>query len=140
MDFARITPEFAVAPQILPRDAEELREAGFTDVVCNRPDEEVQDEVASQAVRAAVEGAGLRFHDNPVRNGAMSEQNIEEQRRVLAEAEGPVLAYCRSGTRSAVVWALGREDLSVDQILSATGEAGYALDGLRPQLEARRNR
>ena len=138
MDIARITPDYAVAPQISPQDAESIRAAGFTDVICNRPDEEVGGELASDAMRSAIEAAGLRFHFNPVQSGAMTETNVTAQSETLAHAEGPVLAYCRSGTRCSVVWAFGRDDLEIDDILEATSRAGYRLDELRPQLERRR--
>ena len=139
MDYAHITDGYAVAPQIDPAEVEAIRAAGFTDVICNRPDEEVSPDLVAEQMRAAVEGAGLRFHLNPVRNGALTEDNVRLQAEAIAGAAGPVLAYCRSGTRSSVVWALGRTDMAADEILAATARAGYALDGLRPQLEARQD-
>ena len=137
MDFARITPDYAVAPQIAPEDAEAVRAAGFTDVVCNRPDEEVPPDLSADALQAACEAAGLRFHRNPVRNGALGEAEVAAQRAAIAAADGPVLAYCRSGTRSAAVWALGARELDADAILAATSRAGYDLSGLRPHLDTR---
>ncbi len=138
MEIKHLTPDYAVSPQLAPADLAEARTKGFTTIVCNRPDEEVSADLHSHAMRAAAEAEGLRFVVNEVRNGALTEANVTEQRRALDEADGPVLAYCRSGTRSAVVWALGQTDrLTADEILRAAAEAGYALDGIRPQIEAR---
>jgi uncharacterized protein (TIGR01244 family) len=71
----------------------------------------------------------------------MTPENVALQRDLAESCSGPVLAYCASGTRCSVVWALGQCDrLSTDEILDATGKAGYALDGLRPALEQLRGR
>jgi uncharacterized protein (TIGR01244 family) len=88
-------------------------------------------------MQAAAEAAGLQFVFNPVIGGQMTLENVEEQRDAIDASEGPVIAYCASGNRSTVVWALGQAgDLPTDEIV-ARGEAwGYQLDRLRPQLEA----
>lgn len=137
MQYVHVTPRYAVAPQIDPADAAEIRAAGFTDVICNRPDEEVSPDLAADALGAALTAAGVRFHVNPVRSGALTQAEVARQAEILAEAQGPVLAYCRSGTRSTTVWALGEEAMSPDEIVSAAGHAGYDLSGLRPQLGRR---
>ena len=137
MRYAQVTPRYAVAPQIDPADAAEISAAGFTDVICNRPDEEVPPNVAAEALEAALTAAGVRFHVNPVRNGALTEVEVARQAEVIGEAQGPVLAYCRSGTRSTIVWALGEDEMSPDEIVSAAERAGYDLSGIRPQLGRR---
>lgn len=137
MQYVHVTPRYAVAPQIDPADAAEVRAAGFTDVICNRPDEEVSPDLAADALATALTAAGVRFHVNPIRSGALTQAEVARQAEILAEAQGPVLAYCRSGTRSTTVWALGEEAMSPDEIVSAAGNAGYDLSGLRPQLGRR---
>lgn len=137
MDIRPITDAYAVAPQIDPHDIPHLLEAGIRTVICNRPDPENPVELQAAVLRAAVEASGMRFVDNPVIGAAMTLDNVRLQREAIDAAGGPVLAYCASGTRSAVMWALaeaGRQD--TDQILAATARAGYPLDGLRPQVEA----
>ncbi|MEM1079843.1 MAG: TIGR01244 family sulfur transferase [Pseudomonadota bacterium] len=137
MDMRSLSPSFAVAPQILPEDVPTLVEAGVTAVICNRPDMENPVELRADVLRAAVEAAGLAFHDNPVVGGGLSLADVEAQARVIAETEGTVLAYCASGTRSAILWAFaiaGR--VATDDILSALSQAGYQLEGMRPQLDA----
>lgn len=137
MDIHTITQNYSVGPQIDAADLSALCDAGFTDVICNRPDVEVPPEQDSAVMRAAAEDAGLRFHVNPVTNGALTLAEIERQTDVANQAEGKVFAYCRSGTRSTVVWALGQAGrMPVEDILAAAARGGYDLNHLRPQIEA----
>lgn len=137
MDMRKITEGYTVSPQIAPEDMDEIAKAGFGVVVCNRPDHEVEPELGSDAMRAAAEAAGLGFVYNPVENGAMTMEMVEAQGRALDEATAPVFAYCRSGTRCSVVWALSRAGQEpTEEILAATRAAGYDLAGLAPQIEA----
>ena len=132
-----ITPRYAVSPQISVEDIPAIAEAGFKLVICNRPDSEVQPSHQAAAIRAAAEAAGLRFEELPLTHQTMTPENVARQREFYEGAEGQVLAYCASGTRSSVVWALGQaQEMSADEILGKTAAAGYALDGLRPALEA----
>lgn len=134
MEIRRITPDYAVTPQIAPDDVPVIAEQGFRTVICNRPDAENPTELSAQVIRAAVEAAGLRFVENPVTHPTMTPERIAAQAAAMAEA--PVLAYCASGTRSSVLWALmqaGR--MKTDEILAATARAGYDLSALRPRLE-----
>ena len=137
MKYAQLTPSYAVAPQIDPADADAIRDAGFTDVICNRPDEEVSADLAADAVATALSAAGVRFHVNPVRSGGLTEAEIVRQAAIIAEAEGQVLAYCRSGTRSSIVWALGASGMSPDEIIAAAAQGGYDLSPYRAQLGQR---
>ena len=137
MDIRSITPAYAVSPQIAPDDIPAIKEAGFTTILCNRPDAEVPHELSAAAIRIAAEAAGLAFVDNPVTHQGLSMDMVALQAQVLAESSGPVLAYCASGTRSSIVWSLGQAGkMPVDAIIAATGRAGYELSGLRPRLIA----
>ncbi|MFC5564898.1 TIGR01244 family sulfur transferase [Rubellimicrobium aerolatum] len=133
MDIRRITPDYAVSPQIAPEDVPALVEAGFRTVICNRPDSENPAELSARAMRAAVESAGLRFVENPVTHPTMTPERIAAQAEAMAG--GPVLAYCASGTRSSILWSLAQAGrLPADEILAATARAGYDLSALRPRL------
>lgn len=137
MDIRPITDTYAVAPQIDPADCPAIAERGFTTLVCNRPDSEIGPEQSSEAMRAAAEAAGLDFVMNPIVGGSMGPDQVDEQARALAASKGPVLAYCRSGTRSCFVWAFGAaETVAVDDIVARAGEAGYDLAPARTQLDA----
>lgn len=137
MDIREITPAYSVTPQIEPGDAPAIAEAGFAAVICNRPDGEVPPPLQAQALRAAVEAAGLAFHELPLTHQTMTPENTDRQAEMVAGAGGKVLAYCASGTRCTVIWALSEAGTRpVDEILSTAAGAGYDLGGLRPTLEA----
>ena len=137
MQAREITPRYAVSPQISVEDIPAIAEAGFKLVICNRPDGEVPPSHQAATIRAAAEAAGLAFEELPLTHQTMTPENVARQKALFEGAEGQVLAYCASGTCSSVVWALGHAaDLGADEVLAKTAAAGYALDGLRPALEA----
>ncbi len=137
MDLRPLTDSFAVAPQLQPADMAALAANGITTVICNRPDAENPPERQAAAMQAAAEAAGLDFVFNPITSGAMTLQNVEEQAEAIAGSDGPAVGYCASGTRSAVAWALATAgDMTTDEILNATADAGYPLDHMRGQIEA----
>lgn len=137
MDIRELTPRYSVTPQINPEDAEAIKAAGFSKVICNRPDAEVPPQLQAEAMRTAIEAAGLAFEVLPLTHQTMTPDNIARQAQIVAEADGPVLAYCASGTRCSVIWALGQAGhMAAEDILATTARAGYALDGLRPTLDA----
>lgn len=136
MDIRPLTPRYAVSPQLSVEHLPAIAEAGFATVICNRPDCELPVEQQSVAIRGAAEAAGLRFEVLELTMQAMTPGNVARQRSLVAGSDGPVLAYCRSGTRCSVVWALGQaEEWEPDRILAATTAAGYQLSDLRPTLE-----
>lgn len=131
-----ITDDYAVSPQITQAAMTQLSEMGFTDVICNRPDVENGPDEQHGAMQAAAEAAGLRFHFLPLVHSSLLEtRNAEAQRDVIEAAQGKVLAYCASGNRSSVVWALGQAGrMPASDILEKTAAAGYDLSQLRPML------
>ena len=137
MDIHIITETYAVSPQVEPGDMAAIAAAGYATVICNRPDHEVEPALQSDAMRKAAEAAGLTFVYNPVENGAMTMDMVETQGSTLAEAPGKVFAYCRSGTRCSIVWALSRAGQEpTDQIIAAARNAGYDIAGLAPQIDS----
>lgn len=137
MDLRQITPRYFVSPQISVEHVPAIVEAGFTTVICNRPDGEVGAAQHASRLEEAVLAAGLEFILNPFDNSSMTAEHMTRQREVLDAAKGPVLAYCRTGTRCTVVWALGQAgSVPVADILQAAEGAGYKLDGMRRQLDA----
>lgn len=136
MDARQITPRYFVSPQIAAEDIPAIAEAGFKAVICNRPDAEVPPSHQAEAIRAAVEAAGLRFDVLELTHQTMTPDNVALQRDLAERCDGPVLAYCASGTRCSVIWALGQAgEQSADDILAATAAAGYQLEQLRPALD-----
>ena len=136
MEIRPITPRYAVSPQISVEDVPAIADAGFVKVICNRPNVEVPADMQSDAIGDAVRAAGMEYEVLELTHQTMTPENVALQRKLAESCGGPVLAYCASGTRASVVWALGQCDrMSADDILNATTKAGYTLDNLRPILE-----
>ncbi len=137
MDIRRLSPDYAVSPQITPQDVAAIREAGFSTVICNRPDGENPAPLWSQAIRAEVEATGMSFVVNPVVPGRFTAEMLATQADAMGKATGPVLAYCASGNRSAILWSmLKASELGVDGVLAATRAAGYDHSPFRAQFKA----
>lgn len=137
MEIRALTPDYAVSPQIDPSDLPTLKAAGYTTIIDNRPDGEVAPPLQAEAMKAAAEALGLTFVINPVLPGAMTAENVTVQAQAVAEAAGPVFAYCASGNRSSVVWMMmNAGKLPVDEMIATTARFGYNHAPLRAQIEA----
>jgi uncharacterized protein (TIGR01244 family) len=137
MDIRKITPGYAVSPQIALSDLTAIKAAGFTTVIDNRPDGEIAPDLHTDHVRAAAEALGLTFIANPVIGGAMTMENVTAQGAAIAASTGPVFAYCASGNRSSVVWALSQAGtMPADDLIGLPAKFGYQLEHLRPQIAA----
>lgn len=136
MKTRHLTPLYAVSPQISPQDIAAFAKDGFRKIICNRPDDEVPLELNSAALRALAESAGLTFEVLPLTRDTLSADKGREQARMVESAGGKVLAYCASGTRSTVIWAIGqRGSMSDDEIIRAAAKAGYDLGPIWPLIE-----
>lgn len=137
MDVRKITDTYSVSPQIEVSDLAKIAEAGFTTVICNRPDEENPASLQAAVMAAAAKDLGLDFQVLPLTHQTMTPDNISRQKMLIEGSEGPTLAYCASGTRSTIAWALGQAgEMSADDILLRAIKAGYDLERLRPALSA----
>ena len=131
-DFRKVTEEFSVAPQITVEDIAAAAAAGFSLIINNRPDGEDLDQPTNAQMQAAALAAGLDYVFAPV-VGRPSRETAEVVRAAIEEADGPVLAYCRSGTRSINTWALGQAlsgQTPRDDLLSLGHGAGYDLTAI----------
>jgi len=138
MDPRRITEDFFVAPQVAPEDMPAIAEAGFRSLMCNRPDGEAPGQPAMAEVAEAARAAGIEMRSVPVSSAGLTQADVEAFRAALDEMPGPMLAYCRSGTRCTMMWSLVSYDaLGPEAILSATSAAGYDMSGLVAQLRGR---
>ncbi|MFT3972998.1 MAG: TIGR01244 family sulfur transferase [Amaricoccus sp.] len=108
MSITEITPDYSVSPQILPEDVAGIAAQGFRSIMCNRPDGESADQTPVAAVEAEAKRLGLGFAYVPVVSGQIEAQNVADFRAALDRLDGPVLAYCRSGTRCQNLWMLSR--------------------------------
>ena len=135
MDIRRITEGLSVGPQITPADVPALKEAGFRSIIDNRPDAEGPDQPGHEEMRAAAEKAGLEFRYLPVTPGMVTDETAEAFGKALGELPGPVMAYCRTGTRSATLWSLAEAARRpLPEILGATKAAGYDMNGVARRI------
>lgn len=128
-DFRRVTDQFSVAPQIALADIQAAADAGFALLINNRPEGEDPFQPAEAQVQAAAQAAGLDYIYIPVRGGPSEEQAMAVA-RACEDASGPVLAFCRSGTRSIIAWSLGQAlsgARTIGEIKSLGASAGYDL-------------
>lgn len=154
--FRAVTAAFWAAPQIAPGDLAEAKAAGVSHVVNNRPDSELGglmgraglrpelEAAGSEAMEDAARALGLTYRYAPVEPGQFPQAAVEALDEAMADAQaagGRVLAYCRSGTRSVMAWALHearKGELSDEAILEAAAKAGYDMGSLAPMLRAMR--
>lgn len=136
MDIRTVTSTFAAFPrQLTVADIPALAAAGYVRIINNRPDEEISSEDQGAAIAAVCKAAGLDYVAIPCGRDGISPAMIEAQRAAL-DAPGPVLGYCRSGTRSTTLWALAQAGrMPVDEIIATAGKAGYDLAHLRSRIE-----
>lgn len=131
MDPRTLSPQFAVAPQITPQDIPALKAQSYRAIITNRPEGEGADQPTFAEIEAAAHAAGMQARYIPISGGMVGDDDVEAFRSALRAMPGPVLAYCRSGTRSATLWSLAQaDDMPLPQILAATSTAGYDLSGV----------
>ena len=133
-----INESISVAPQIAVEHVAEIAAAGYKTIVNNRPDDEDAGQPSGDAIRAAAEAAGLKYVAIPVTHAGFSHPQIDAMTQALTDSDGPVLAYCRSGTRSCNLWALAaaKAGRNPNLLLAQAEDAGYDLRGIRPMLDA----
>lgn len=128
-DIRKVTQAFSVAPQIEPGDVAPAKAMGFVKLINNRPDGEVPGQPTSAEMQAAAEAAGLGYVHIPFAGRPTPEQ-AEAVAREAEAAGGPVLAFCRSGTRSITAWSLGQAQAGLktrQELIGLAAGAGYDL-------------
>ncbi len=135
MELRRLTNELAVAGQVNPSDIPGLAAQGIRAIICNRPDGEAPDQPAFAEMEKAAAANGIKIVYQPVVPAAISDTDAETFGKLLDELPKPVLVYCRSGMRSAALWALSQAGtLPVEDIMESAAMAGYDLKPLLPRL------
>lgn len=137
-DFRPLSAHYSVAPQIGIEDVAEAKAQGFAMVINNRPDGEEPSAPQGDDIAHAAAAEGLAYAAIPIGRAGFSHAQIDALDTLLTDATGPILAYCRSGTRSTHLWALARARAGDDvgAIVEAAAQAGYDLTGLRPMMDA----
>jgi uncharacterized protein (TIGR01244 family) len=134
--FIRLTDAIAVAPQIAPEDCATAQAQGYMLIINNRPDDEAPGQPSGAEIGAAAAAAGLGYAAIPVDHAGLTMDKVEAMAALLKDAQGPVLAFCRSGTRSANLWALAAAlgGADPDALVEAAAGGGYDIGGLLPTL------
>jgi uncharacterized protein (TIGR01244 family) len=135
--FRQLTDRVFVSPQISLADVAEAAELGVQLIINNRPEDESDDQVPGPQIEAAALEAGMAYAAIPVTHAGFSEWQMEAMAKALAEAPGPVLAYCRSGTRSSLLWALAEASRGRNPgVLAAqAAAAGYDLSPVHAMMD-----
>lgn len=137
MNLKPLTSDLSVTSQITPEDVAELAAAGFRSVISNRPDGESPDQPDWSTIKAAATQHGLEAYAIPVIASQISDADVDKFREAYSLLPKPIAAFCRTGTRAVLLWALANEaNLSVDERMRIAGDQGYDLNPFRPRLEA----
>jgi uncharacterized protein (TIGR01244 family) len=136
-DFRRLTENILVSPQLALEDIAAAAALGVTIIVNNRPDGEEPSAPQGSEIEAAAAAAGLNYVAIPVGHSGFSEPQVDAMIAALEQAEGPILAYCRSGTRSTLLWALAsaKQGGDPETIARTAAQAGYDVSPIRSLLD-----
>ena len=131
-----VTDDFAVAEQLTADDVDAMAAAGFKSIICNRPDGESYGQPPRYEIEAVAEEHDIKFSYIPVVSGQLTMEDIAAMSAALDDLPKPILAFCRSGTRSIQLWGLasGIKGLAPEAIVSAGAAAGYDLSGVASWL------
>ena len=130
-----LSDTLSVTGQISPDDLQAIAAAGFKSLVCNRPDGESPGQFSSQDIATAAHAAGLKLAYLPVVSGSVRAQDGRDFGDLLTQLPSPVLAYCRSGTRSALLWALSQVGSTPwPDLVQRAAQAGINLTSLAPPV------
>ncbi len=135
MEIRKITDKTSVTPQITAEDMTAIKEVGFRAIICNRPDGEGADQPSFEEIKAAAKGLGIKAAYVPVHSGMVQDADVDAFGAALADLPRPVLAYCRTGTRSATLWCFHESaKRPMPEILAATKAAGYDMNGVARRI------
>jgi len=131
MDIKSLTSTLSLSPQIAASDLAAIKDAGFRAIICNRPDGEGADQPTFAEIEKAAKAVGIEAVYQPIVAGKITDEDATTFDEVTASLPGPMLAYCRTGTRSATLWSLSQaKTRTVADILALTKAAGYDMGGV----------
>ena len=135
--FRKLSDHVYASPQIGPAEVAEAARMGIGLIVNNRPEEESDDQTPGAEIESAARAAGMDYVAIPVTHAGFSEGQMKAMAAALAGTDKPVLAYCRSGTRSTLLWALAQASggKQPEELAAAAAQAGYDLTPIRPLLD-----
>lgn len=135
--FRKITDGIYASPQITADQIAEATALGIKLIVNNRPEGEGDDQTPGEEIEAAARAAGMDYVAIPVTHTGFSEPQVKAMADALDTAQGGVLAYCRSGTRSTLLWALAEASQGgdPDALTNMAAKAGYDVSPIRPLMD-----
>jgi sulfide:quinone oxidoreductase len=135
----RLSPGFAVAPQLSADDFPQVAAEGFKSIIGNRPDGEQPGQLSAAEAETLAKANGMQFRYLPLVMPIVLEASTSDATKTfIEELPGPVLAYCRSGTRSAMAWAgMASRDQPIADVVAALRAGGYEAAGLEEALQDR---
>jgi len=136
-DFRQIDDTLLASPQITLDDVAAARDLGVKLIINNRPEDESPDQTPGPAIETAARDAGMDYIAIPVSHAGFGPGQVDAMRNALDKAEGKVLAYCRSGTRSTLLWALAEAKAGKNPAVIASKAAGggYDISPIRQMVE-----
>ncbi len=137
MSIVKLTNGVFVAPQISVDAISDALALSVTLVINNRPEDESDDQTPGAEIEAAARAAGMDYVAIPVTHSGFSEPQVNAMADALEGAKGGVLAYCRSGTRSTLLWALAEASVGgdPDALTNMAAKAGYDVGPIRPLMD-----
>ncbi|MCO4090419.1 MAG: TIGR01244 family phosphatase [Sphingorhabdus sp.] len=140
--FRKLTDHILVAPQIDVADVMAAAQAGVTLIINNRPEDESADQTPGAEIECAARAAGLDYVAIPVTHAGFAEWQVSAMADALDKADGKVLAYCRSGTRSTLLWALAQASKGDHPAVLAekAADAGYDVTPVTAMMDMLRGR
>lgn len=131
----RLSDRFFVTSQIAPAELQALADGGFRSIIGNRPDGEERGQPEWATIEQAAQEAGMEARHIPLTAGAIGEADVSAFATALEELPTPILGFCRTGMRSASIWALSNAGKRpAEQLIAAAAEAGYDLSQLRDRI------
>ncbi len=131
MKLNKVIEEYFVSDQINAQDISVLKQHGFKTIFCNRPNSEEMHQPTAEELQKVADDLGIKFIHQPVIGNAISQKDVDDFKNYYENAEKPIFAYCRTGTRSTMLWALSESsNRASSEILNLTSAAGYDLSHL----------
>lgn len=135
MKIKTLTPNVSVSPQIAVRDVAAIAGQGYRAIISNRPDGEEPGQPDWAEFEAAAEAAGLQARHVPVTAQSIRDSDVAAFEQALEELPKPILAFCRTGNRSTIMWALANDGaLTADERIRTAARAGHDLEPFRARM------
>ncbi len=136
MNIKALTPDLSVMPQASETDVAELARLGFKSIISNRPDGEAPDQPAWASLADAAHNQGMQAQHILVVANQISEEDVTAFAQAMKDLPKPIAAFCRTGTRAALLWALANDgSQSAEETIRVAASQGYDLEPFRARIK-----